>query len=57
MLLNLLEVTKIYEYCLNNSRQVDGTIDYMLLKIGMFGSYEITSNYSSDSDSLFILFY
>lgn len=50
---NSRELKKLYENCMKNARQVDMTIDYKILKIGMLGSYENTSDSSSDSDHIF----
>lgn len=47
-----IELTEMWEYCIKNAWQVDGTIGYKFFKIGMLGSFESTSGPSSDSDSI-----
>lgn len=50
---NNRELMKLYKH-MNNFRRVDGTINYMLVGVGMFGSYESTSHPSSDNGSFFL---
>ena len=51
------KIMKFYEYFMNNSRWVNGTIDYMLLEVRMFWSYESTFDSNSDNDSLSSYFF
>lgn len=40
----------MWEYCMQNSRCGDGTLDYKLFETRMFGSYKSTSDSHSYSD-------
>lgn len=40
----------MYLHCVRNVELVDGSIDYRLLDVGVFGIYESISSYVSDCD-------
>lgn len=42
----------MYLCCMKNVEQADGSIKYRLLEIGVLGSYESTSSYTSDIESI-----
>lgn len=44
--------TNLYLYCMKNVERVDETVNYKLLEIGMFGSYESIYDYSGNNDYL-----
>ena len=45
----------MYLRCMRNNERTNGSIDYRLLEVGVFGSYESTGSSTSDSDSLWNL--
>lgn len=51
---NIRECSKMYLHCMRNVKRVDGSIEFILLEKGAFGSYE--SMTGIDSLSSYYLF-
>lgn len=50
---NIRELSEMYLGCMRNVECTDDSINYTLLDLGVFYSYESTSSSMSDSNSLF----
>lgn len=53
--LNIKNRSEMYLRCMRNNERINDSIDYRLLEIGVFGSYESIGSSTSDSDSLWNL--
>lgn len=50
------EWTNLYLYYMKNAKKDDGSVNYRLLEMGMFGSYKNTFDSNRNNDSLFLFF-
>lgn len=50
------EFMKMWNHCVRNVRQLNGTMDYNLVELGMVYSYDKSTNSSSDYDTFFPFF-
>lgn len=47
------EYMETWNHCISNMTRPDGTVVYSLVELGMFGSYDNTSDSSSDNDTFY----